>query len=127
MLRWCSHAAPPSRPVPLRSLVSGKSVVDGVEYPASYDFLHAIDGVNDAAAFIQNMAESCPQTKMVLGGYSQGAAVVDILTATGRRSLDSQVRCRRPSLTTSRQWRYSGTRRTVSATRWPRSAPLYGS
>ena len=37
----------------------------------------------EAAAFIQNMAESCPQTKLVLG-YSQGAAVVDILTATGR-------------------------------------------
>lgn len=69
----------------LRSLVNGKSVdVYGVEYPASHDFLRAIDGVNDAGVFIQNMAESCPQTKMVLGGYSQGAAVVDILTATGR-------------------------------------------
>ena len=39
--------------MPLRSLVSGKSVVDGVEYPASYDFLHAIDGVNDAAALFK--------------------------------------------------------------------------
>ena len=42
------------------------------------------------------------------------------------RSLDSQVRCRKPSLTTSRQWRSSVTRRTVSATRCALS-PLYGS
>jgi cutinase len=69
----------------LRSLVNGKSVaVYAVDYPASYDFLRAMDGVNDAAAFIQNTAASCPQTKMVLGGYSQGAAVVDVLAATGR-------------------------------------------
>lgn len=69
----------------LRSLVNGKSVaVYAVNYPASYDFLRAMDGVNDAAAFIQNTAASCPQTKMVLSGYSQGAAVVDVLAATGR-------------------------------------------
>jgi cutinase len=69
----------------LRSLASGKSVaVYAVRYPASYDFLRAIDGVNDASAFIENTAQACPQTKMVLGGYSQGAAVVDVLAATGR-------------------------------------------
>ena len=72
----------------LRSRVVGTSVaVDGVEYPASHDFLRAIDGVNDAGVFIQNITVSCPQTKMVLGGYSQGAAVVDILAATGRTIL----------------------------------------
>jgi cutinase len=72
----------------LRAMLTGKSVaVYGVEYPASYDFLRAMDGVSDAGVFISNMAESCPQTKMVLGGYSQGAAVVDILAATGRTVL----------------------------------------
>jgi cutinase len=44
----------------------------------------AIDGVDDAAAFMQNTAQACPQTQMVLGGYSQGAAVVDVLAATDR-------------------------------------------
>jgi cutinase len=69
----------------LRSLVNGRSVaVYGVQYPASYDFMRAIDGVDDAAAFIQNTAQACPQTQMVLGGYSQGAAVVDVLAATDR-------------------------------------------
>jgi cutinase len=69
----------------LRSLENGKSVaVYAVQYPASYDFLRAIDGVNDASAFIENMAQVCPQTGIVLGGYSQGAAVVDVLAATGR-------------------------------------------
>ena len=69
----------------LRSLVNGRSVaVYGVQYPASYDFMRAIDGVDDAAAFMQNTAQACPQTQMVLGGYSQGAAVVDVLAATDR-------------------------------------------
>jgi Cutinase len=40
--------------------------------------------VNDASTFIENAAQACPRTKMVLGGYSQGAAVVDVLAATGR-------------------------------------------
>jgi cutinase len=69
----------------LRSLVNGRSVaVYGVQYPASYDFTRAIDGVDDAAAFMQNTAQACPQTQMVLGRYSQGAAVVDVLAATDR-------------------------------------------
>jgi cutinase-like protein len=69
----------------LRSLANGKSVaIYAVQYPASYDFPRAIDGVNDASAFIEHTAQACPQTKMVLGGYSQGAAVVDVLAATGR-------------------------------------------
>ncbi len=69
----------------LRFLVTGKAVaVDAVDYPASYDFLRAMDGVNDAAAFIESTAASCPQTKLVLGGYSQGAAIIDVLAATDR-------------------------------------------
>jgi cutinase len=50
-----------------------------VNYPADYDFLTAADGATDATNHIQSMALSCPSTKIVLGGYSQGAAVVDML------------------------------------------------
>lgn len=53
----------------------------GVNYPASKDFLAATNGANDASAHIQQMAGNCPNTKLVLGGYSQGAAVIDIVTA----------------------------------------------
>ncbi|HWT49084.1 MAG TPA: cutinase family protein [Mycobacterium sp.] len=53
----------------------------GVNYPASKDFLAAADGANDASNHIQHMAGNCPNTKLVLGGYSQGAAVIDIVTA----------------------------------------------
>ncbi len=53
----------------------------GVNYPASKDFLAATDGANDASNHIQQMADNCPNTKLVLGGYSQGAAVIDIVTA----------------------------------------------
>jgi cutinase len=53
----------------------------GVNYPANKDFLAATDGANDASNHIQHMADNCPTTKLVLGGYSQGAAVIDIVTA----------------------------------------------
>lgn len=53
----------------------------GVNYPASKDFLAATNGANDASTHLQQMADNCPDTKLVLGGYSQGAAVVDIVTA----------------------------------------------
>jgi cutinase len=66
----------------LQSEVKGKSVeVYAVNYPASYDFLQATDGANDASAHIQATMAACPATSIVLGGYSQGAAVVDFITA----------------------------------------------
>ncbi|HUO40630.1 MAG TPA: cutinase family protein [Mycobacterium sp.] len=61
---------------------STKSIgVYPVDYPASTDFPTAIDGVNDASAHIRSMAASCPNTKLVLGGFSQGAAVMGFVTA----------------------------------------------
>jgi cutinase len=69
----------------LRSLANGKSVaVYAVDYPASYEFLRAVDGANDARRFVESTAAACPQTKVVIGGYSQGAAVVDLLTVPGQ-------------------------------------------
>lgn len=51
----------------------------GVNYPASLNFLAAASGANDAAARIADMAARCPQTRLVLGGFSQGAAAVSML------------------------------------------------
>ena len=66
----------------LAARVGNRSVgVYGVNYPASYDFLTAADGANDASAHIQNVVNNCPGTRLVLGGYSQGAAVMDIITS----------------------------------------------
>jgi cutinase len=65
----------------LRSKVGGKSVdVYPVNYPASLDFATAADGVIDASNKVIDMSKTCPNTKMVLGGYSQGAAVVGYIT-----------------------------------------------
>lgn len=61
---------------------TGRSVgAYGVNYPASKDFLAATNGANDASGHVQQMANNCPDTQLVLGGYSQGAAVIDIVTA----------------------------------------------
>ena len=65
----------------LRAQVGDKSVdVYPVNYPASIDFSTAAAGVIDASNRIRDVAASCPKTKMVLGGYSQGAAVMAYTT-----------------------------------------------
>jgi cutinase len=51
-----------------------------VNYKASLLQLHTDDGSNDAVSHIKSMADKCPNTPQVLGGYSQGASVVDIVT-----------------------------------------------
>jgi cutinase len=50
-----------------------------VNYPASYNFLQTGDGANDARDHIAAMADQCPGTHLILGGFSQGAAAVSML------------------------------------------------
>jgi cutinase len=50
-----------------------------VNYPASYNFLTTGDAANDARDHIAQMADQCPATRLVLGGFSQGAAAVSML------------------------------------------------
>ncbi len=67
----------------LKPMLKGKSIRSyAVKYPASYDFLGVATGANDASAHVQETAKSCPKTKIVLGGYSQGAAVVDVVATS---------------------------------------------
>jgi cutinase len=50
-----------------------------VNYPASYNFLTTGDAANDARDHIAQMVDQCPSTRLVLGGFSQGAAAVSML------------------------------------------------
>jgi cutinase len=73
----------------LRAKAGTKSVnAYPVNYQASADFsdgiqfaLTVIDGIRDATNHIQTIAADCPATKMVLGGFSQGAAVAAFTTS----------------------------------------------
>jgi cutinase len=66
----------------LQSKVGSKSFgVYAVDYPASTDFHTALDGIKDAGDHVESMAATCPKTRMVLGGYSQGAAVMGFVTS----------------------------------------------
>jgi trehalose dimycolate hydrolase len=62
---------------------TGKNIdAYAVDYKASLLQLHGGDGANDAIRHIKDMADKCPTTPQVLGGYSQGASVIDIVTGT---------------------------------------------
>src|SRR4051812_5870657 len=73
----------------LRADAGAKSVsVWPVNYAASGDFNDTmafaqtvIDGIRDAGAHVQSTAAACPNTRIVLGGYSQGAAVAGFVTS----------------------------------------------
>jgi cutinase len=76
--------APPAGPVgqafvdSLRAKVAPRSVgMYGVNYAANMNFVLVTDGVNDANNHVQFMIGNCPATRLVLGGFSQGAAVID--------------------------------------------------
>jgi cutinase len=66
----------------LRNQLGDKSVqVYPVAYPASPDWPRAADGVIDTSNRVRDVVNTCPDTTMVLGGYSQGAAVMGYVTA----------------------------------------------
>jgi len=77
----------------LRSKAGGRTVsVYAVDYPASNDFSTSTPaGGADASAHVESMASACPGTRMVLGGYSQGAAVVDLATTSMPQSVADHV------------------------------------
>jgi cutinase len=50
-----------------------------VDYKATITQRHGGDGAKDAISHIKSTATACPNTKIVLGGYSQGASVVNIV------------------------------------------------
>ncbi|MEE6175284.1 cutinase family protein [Mycobacterium sp. 050134] len=64
----------------LRQQTGGLNILPyGVNYAASKLQLHGGDGANDTIDRIKKSVETCPNTKIVLGGYSQGASVMDIV------------------------------------------------
>ncbi|WP_328352980.1 cutinase family protein [Mycobacterium sp. NBC_00419] len=64
----------------LRRQVPGMNIgTYAVNYKAGKLQLHGGDGADDAIAHIKSTVSSCPDTKIVLGGFSQGASVIDIV------------------------------------------------
>jgi len=66
----------------LTAQVNGRSVdVYAVNYPASDDYHGSSSaGAGDATAHIRDVVANCPNSKIVLGGYSQGSTVIDLAT-----------------------------------------------
>ena len=73
----------------LRAQAGGRTVgVHGVNYPASSNFAdnlgfrtNVVDGIRDEANHVQGVLAVCPNTRMLLGGYSQGAAATAFVTS----------------------------------------------
>ncbi|BBZ78193.1 putative cutinase [Mycolicibacterium anyangense] len=60
----------------------------GVDYPATLDLAGSTpQGSAVAWQYIQNQVAACPATRLVLSGYSQGANVIDALTADSGTAL----------------------------------------
>ncbi|MFD9545980.1 cutinase family protein [Nocardia salmonicida] len=75
----------------LRANAGGRSVGSyGVDYPASSDFADrlafartVVEGIGDAQRRVEYIAANCPSSRIVLGGYSQGAALAGFATGVG--------------------------------------------
>ncbi|CAM4458889.1 Cutinase [Mycobacterium basiliense] len=77
----------------LSSQVGERSVgAYAVDYPANDDYHNSASiGSNDASAHIQETVASCPKAKIVLGGYSQGATVIDLSSSAMPASVADHV------------------------------------
>ncbi|UEA35669.1 cutinase family protein [Mycobacterium avium subsp. avium] len=66
----------------LTSQLGGRSVdVYAVNYPANDDYHNSANaGADDASAHVQDTVAACPNSRIVLGGYSQGSTVIDLAT-----------------------------------------------
>lgn len=62
----------------LRNKTNKNIALYAVNYPADFE---VDEGANDMSNRIQYMAGNCPDTQLVLGGYSLGAAVADVVLA----------------------------------------------
>jgi cutinase len=64
----------------LTAQLPGKSInLYPVNYPSTADYVNSAHvGADDAVAHVQSTVANCPNTKIVLGGYSQGAGVMDM-------------------------------------------------
>jgi cutinase len=73
----------------LRAAAAPRTVgVYAVDYPAGNNFEQreafagtVVDGIRNESDHIRAMAANCPNTKLVLGGYSQGAVVSGFVTS----------------------------------------------
>jgi cutinase len=73
---------------------TGKNIdLYGVKYPANLLQLGGSDGAKDTISRVKSTVKECPATDIVLGGYSQGASVMDIVAGIpmGGFSMGSQL------------------------------------
>ncbi|WIM86488.1 cutinase family protein [Candidatus Mycobacterium wuenschmannii] len=64
----------------LTAQLPGKTInLYPVNYPSTTDYVNSAHaGADDEVAHVQATAAACPNTKIVIGGYSQGAGVADM-------------------------------------------------
>jgi cutinase len=64
----------------LTGQLPGKSIsLYPVNYPSTTDYANSAKaGAADEVAHVESTVANCPKTKVVLGGYSQGAGVADL-------------------------------------------------
>jgi cutinase len=77
----------------LKSKLPGRNIgVYAVNYPASDDYAKSPPvGADDARAHVQATVARCPNTRIVLSGYSQGANVIDRITEDLRPEVADHV------------------------------------